>query len=70
VVRRCREAEEYLLGKDPAKEHFIQAAGICREEIDPITDIRSNTEYRLHAASVIARRALEAASISARGRMA
>jgi CO/xanthine dehydrogenase FAD-binding subunit len=70
VVRRCREAEEYLLGKDPAKEHFIKAAGICREEIDPITDIRSNTEYRLHAASVIARRALEAASISARGRMA
>ncbi len=68
TVIRCRETEKSLIGKEPLPELFKNASEICREEITPITDIRSTEEYRIHSAAVIARRALEQAVDQARER--
>lgn len=68
TVIRCRETEKSLIGKEPSPELFKNASEICREEITPITDIRSTEEYRVHSAAVLARRALEQAVDQARER--
>lgn len=68
VVIRCRETEDYLKGKAPDPQVFIEAGERVREEIRPIGDIRSTEAYRLHAAGVIVSRALEAAAAQAGGR--
>ncbi len=69
TVIRCRETEKSLIGKEPSPELFKNASEICREEITPITDIRSTEEYRIHSALVITRRVLEQAVDQARKRM-
>ncbi len=69
VVTRCRNAEKSLLGEKPQRALFKEISEACREEINPITDIRSTQEYRLHSAAVIIRRALEAASVDAKRRI-
>ncbi len=69
VVIRCRETESSLCGKVPDRKVFEKAGEQAREEVRPITDIRSTEEYRLHAAGVIVARVLEAAAEQARGRM-
>ncbi len=68
TVIRCRETEKSLIGKEPSPELFKNASEICREEISPVTDIRSTEEYRIHSAAVLARRALEQAVDQARER--
>jgi CO/xanthine dehydrogenase FAD-binding subunit len=62
VVIRCRETERFLSGKHPGRVLYTEAGDLVREEIRPITDIRSTVDYRLHAASVIVSRALENAA--------
>ena len=60
-VIRCRKTEHTLLGEKPSASLFKQVSLSSREEIKPITDIRSNENYRLLASGVIARRMLEEA---------
>lgn len=61
VVIRCRETEGFLSGRIPDKELYAEAGRRVREEIRPISDVRSTVDYRLHSASVVVSRALEAA---------
>jgi CO/xanthine dehydrogenase FAD-binding subunit len=68
VVIRCRKAEEYLRGKEPGPAAFKGASELSRKEINPITDIRSSGDYRLHSAGVIIRRVLKEAVDQARGK--
>ena len=60
-VIRCRKTEHSLLGKKPSASLLKEVSTSCREEIKPISDIRSNENYRLLASGVIARRVLEEA---------
>jgi carbon-monoxide dehydrogenase medium subunit len=60
-VIRCRKTEQSLLGSEPSATLFKEVMTSCREEIKPISDIRSNEKYRLLASGVIARRVLEEA---------
>jgi CO/xanthine dehydrogenase FAD-binding subunit len=60
-VIRCRNTEEYIRGKKPGEALYKEVTLSCRDEISPISDVRSNQEYRLLAAGVIARRVLEEA---------
>jgi len=68
TVIRCRKIEQSLIGKEPAPELMKEIHEACKEEISPITDIRSSEEYRDHAAAVIIHRALENAVEQAKGR--
>lgn len=68
TVIRCRKVEKSLLGKKPEPALIKEIADACREEISPITDIRSTEEYRDHAAAVVIHRALENAVDQAKGR--
>ncbi len=61
VVIRCRETESVLVGRNPDREVYTEAGRRVREEIRPITDVRSTVDYRLHSASVVVSRTLEAA---------
>lgn len=69
TVIRCRETEKSILGKKPTKELYKKAAVVAREEVTPITDIRSTEDYRFHAAAVLTQRALEGAVDQARERI-
>lgn len=68
TVIRCRETERFILGKEPTPDLFQNASEICRQEITPMTDVRSTEDYRIHSAAVIARRVLEQAVDQARER--
>ncbi|MFL7813455.1 MAG: FAD binding domain-containing protein [Anaerolineales bacterium] len=68
VVIRCRQTENFLSGKIPGKDLFTEAGSLVREEMRPISDIRSTVDYRLHSASVILTRALETAAFEAERR--
>ncbi len=68
TVIRCRKIEEYLLGKAPVPAMMKEIAEACRDEISPISDIRSTEEYRDHAAEVIIHRAFNEAVDQAKGR--
>lgn len=65
---RCRKVEEALLDKEPEAALMKQIHDACKEEINPISDIRSTKEYRDHAAAVVIHRALESAVEQARRR--
>ena len=65
---RCRKIEKSLLGKKPGPTLLKEISTACREEISPITDIRSSEEYRDHAAAVVIHRALENAVDQAKER--
>jgi CO/xanthine dehydrogenase FAD-binding subunit len=67
-VIRCRITENSLLGQEPSMDLLKQVSISCREEISPISDVRSNEKYRLLASGVIARRVLEEALEQARRR--
>jgi xanthine dehydrogenase FAD-binding subunit len=44
--RRLKKMEEYLTGKQVDKINFLQVDFFLRNEITPITDLRSDKEYR------------------------
>jgi len=58
---RSPNAEECLAGKTAGLELFHKAGQAALADISPIADIRASKEYRLHAASVVVQRVLEAA---------
>jgi carbon-monoxide dehydrogenase medium subunit len=68
IVVRCRKIEDYVRGKKATSSLYKKVTELSREEIAPITDIRSTDSYRTHSAGVILRRVLENAVVQARGR--
>ncbi len=59
TVIRAPRTEAWLQGKRLSPELIAEARAMVREEISPITDIRSTVEYRRHVAGVLIERALE-----------
>ncbi len=55
---RSREAEEFLLGKNPSEAVFRDAARRATENLEQDSDIHASAEYRREACAVLARRAL------------
>ncbi len=53
VVLRLPETEQFLYNKALTLETFLQAGKIAREEIQPISDVRSSADYRLQLAENI-----------------
>lgn len=61
------EAPSLLVGEVPSKELFDDVALACAETARPISDIRGSADFRRALIGVLARRALEQASMRARG---
>lgn len=61
VPTRAHRIEKLLKGKTLNEDLIRQAAALAKEEISPITDIRSSKEYRLHIAAVMVERGLKKA---------
>lgn len=57
VVRSFR-AEEYLTGKELTEDSITEACYIAKNEAKPITDIRSDSDYRREMVAVLVRRGL------------
>ncbi len=65
---RARAAEQALTGEAPDEAAIAAAAAKVAEAIaDPLSDLYASGEYRVHLATVLARRALAAAVGRARG---
>jgi xanthine dehydrogenase small subunit len=47
TVVRCRDAEDYVVGREASKETFAAAGRLARSEVKPITDVRGEAAYRL-----------------------
>ena len=50
IPLRCRKTESILEGKKLSSSIIAQARKTFEQEISPIDDIRSTTEYRRHVA--------------------
>jgi carbon-monoxide dehydrogenase medium subunit len=61
VPIRAVELEQALIGQAPDDKLLREAAETCRK-LEAIDDVHAPASYRQHLASVLARRALEAAS--------
>jgi len=57
---RCADAEKLLAGQKPTPDALRAAAETCRK-IDAMEDVHAPASYRQHLATVMTRRALEAA---------
>jgi len=62
---RSQTAELFLLHKVASVDTFAEAAKASLADISPISDVRSSSEYRRHAAKILAQRSLLAAYIEA-----
>lgn len=56
---RLSAVENYLKGASLSRGLLDVAQKLTAENVSPITDVRSSTDYRRHLASVLVRRALE-----------
>lgn len=56
TVVRARKTEDFLIGKILEEKAINEAIEIVKEEIKPITDIRSNEEYRREASGILLKR--------------
>ena len=50
TVVRMQEAENYLVGRDLSEENMLRAGSIAAAAIEPITDVRGHSSYRLRLA--------------------
>ena len=46
MVKRAKQAEDYLRGKPIKEEHFVQAGYLAAKQFSPISDARSSAEAR------------------------
>jgi CO/xanthine dehydrogenase FAD-binding subunit len=67
TIRRVPEAEEALRGSPGDDTAVAAAASAAAAAAAPISDVRASERYRRAMAEVIARRAIEAALVRARG---
>jgi len=66
---RAREAEEFLVGKEPSELLVREAARRATENLEQDSDIHASADYRRDACAVLARRALMQAAVRAAGQM-
>lgn len=59
---RCRDAEEVLIGLSAEPEAIADALASTLRALNPPSDLHGSSEYRLHLAQVISRRAIVRAS--------
>lgn len=59
-------AAEFLVGKSPSEDAFVQAAGLAKEESRPISDVRGSAWFRKEIIKVLTSRALREARDRAR----
>lgn len=59
VIMHSNKAELFLDGKELSEENILQAAELVKEDISPISDIRSSADYRDRIASILVKRGLE-----------
>jgi CO/xanthine dehydrogenase FAD-binding subunit len=67
TIRRAARAESALEGTSGGADDVAAAARAAAEAASPISDLRASERYRTAMAAVIARRAIDAALIRARG---
>jgi CO/xanthine dehydrogenase FAD-binding subunit len=67
TIHRVTEAEQALNGTDGGAGAVAAAAEAAAAAASPISDVRASADYRRAMATVIARRAIEAAVARARG---
>lgn len=67
TIRRVPEAEAALVGSDGGDEAVAAAAAATAAAATPISDVRASERYRRAMADVMARRAIGAALVRARG---
>ena len=67
---RARLAEDFLKGKNAAKNTLAKAAELAASSVSPIDDVRSSATYRREMVRVLTRRAIEEALKQARGKRA
>ena len=65
---RCPKTEALIYGKKLSGPLLEKAGALILSEINPITDIRSTKEYRLHMAGIMLGRALETAAARLSGK--
>ena len=51
TVLRCREAEEWLTGRELTANNLTQAADLVRAAVRPVSDVRATADYRRQAAA-------------------
>jgi carbon-monoxide dehydrogenase medium subunit len=61
TIIRAEKAERFLVGKELKEDVIEEAANIASGETNPITDVRSTTEYRKHLSKVLVSRAIQKA---------
>jgi carbon-monoxide dehydrogenase medium subunit len=60
---RCSAAEQALAGKEPSEANIAAAAAQVAQALkSPMSDLYASSEFRLHLATVLARRALATAA--------
>lgn len=57
-VLRARKTENFLHGKNITEETIRASANLLKKEITPITDLRSNIDYRTHICAEFLKEAL------------
>ena len=58
VIVHAKKAESFLLGKQLTEENIQEAAKLIKEDISPISDIRSSADYRIRICSILVERGL------------
>lgn len=58
---RAKKVEQALKGKEANKENIEKAAELVKEDIAPITDVRSNVEYRTYISQILIKRLINEA---------
>jgi len=61
IPMRLSKVEKALDGEEVSVQVIKKAVEYVKEEISPITDVRSTREYRMHVAAVVVRKTLEKA---------
>jgi len=61
IVFRAKDAERHMEGKEITPDLIQQAAELAAAAAKPISDFRSNADYRKRMSAVLVRRVLEAA---------
>jgi len=62
VPSRITPAEDILRGQQPSDQIFRAAADVVASNIDPLSDLQANAEFRRDLARTVTRRALERAA--------
>jgi carbon-monoxide dehydrogenase medium subunit len=65
--QRCTEAEEMLVGQEPAEDLLERAAAACSSDCCPIDDVRASAAYRTAMVEVLTRRVLRECIDRAKG---